>query len=59
MSGWGMAQVLENLPMKCEALSSNPNTTKKRSYTNDELSQSSLYFPVPQIVDKGSAFKGS
>jgi hypothetical protein len=25
----GVAQVLEHLPKKCEALSSNPNTTKK------------------------------
>jgi hypothetical protein len=26
----GMSQVVEHLPTKCEALSSNPNTTKKK-----------------------------
>jgi hypothetical protein len=30
LMGWGMAQVVDHLPSKCEALNSNPSTTKKK-----------------------------
>jgi hypothetical protein len=33
---WGVSKVVEHLSSKCEALSSNPNTTKKKTKGREE-----------------------
>jgi hypothetical protein len=44
-----MAQVIECLPSKCEALSSNPNIEKKKSKTNNGGAWLKLYKYLPRM----------
>jgi hypothetical protein len=44
---WEVADVIECLPSKCKALSSNPSTTKKKKKVNLEVVTKRRRVPLP------------